>query len=136
LAADWYIIKMNTYLFSFEKLEVWQLARQLATEIYRTTRAFPVDERYGLVSQMRRAAISLTSNIAEGTTRVSPKDQAYFTTAAYSSLMEIFNHLTIAADLGYIAENHLNEYRTKIQPISVKLTNLKASQLKRIKIIE
>ncbi len=122
---------MNLYQFSFEKLDVWQLARNLAANIYRT-RQFPSDERYSLVSQLRRASISVTANIAEGTSRSTPKDQAYFTTVAFSSLMEVFSHLTIAKDLGYISEVDLIDYRKQIQPLTIKLSNLKASQIKRI----
>ena len=123
---------MNTYQFSFEKLEVWQLARQLAGSIYKKTQSFPSEEKYSLVSQLRRAAVSVSANIAEGTTRTTARDQAHFTTIAFSSLMEVFNHLIISSDLGYSNENELAEYRQKIQLLSVKLTNLKASQVKRI----
>lgn len=118
--------------FSFEKLEVWQKARILAGKIYEKTKAFPSEEKYGLVSQMRRSAISVAANIAERTTRQTAKDQAYFTTVAYSSLMELFNYLVIAVDLGYVLEVELNEYRADVQVLSVKLSNLKSSQLKRI----
>ena len=123
---------MSTYQFSFEKLEVWQLARKLAADIYKRTASFPGEEKYSLTSQIRRSAVSVSANIAEGTTRSTAKDQAYFTTISFSSLMELFNHLIIASDLGYISEGELAEYRQKIQPLSVKLSNLKASQIKRI----
>jgi four helix bundle protein len=123
---------MTPYQFSFEKLEVWQLARQLTSDIYKRTQSFPTEERYSLTSQIRRSTISVSANIAEGTTRTTPRDQARFTTIAFSSLMELFNHLIIASDLGYINEDNLSGYRKKIQPLSVKLSNLKASQLKRI----
>ncbi|MFT4095341.1 MAG: four helix bundle protein [Niabella sp.] len=73
------------------------------------------------------------ANIAEGTTRQTAKDQVYFTTVAYSSLMELFNHLVIAVDLGYVSEDELSEYRTDVQTLSIKLSNLKSSQLKRIR---
>lgn len=85
-----------------------------------------------LVSQIRRAATSVGANIAEGSSRQSAKDQAYFTTIAFSSLMELLNHLIISYDLGYIKEDELTGYRQQIQQLSVKLSNLKASQLKRI----
>lgn len=123
---------MNTYLFSFEKLEVWQLSKELAVAIYQQTKTFPSDERYGLTTQMRRAALSVGANIAEGTTRSSAKDQAHFTTIAFSSLMELFSHLAIAFDLSYISESELLKYKQQIQLLSVKLSNLKASQVKRI----
>jgi four helix bundle protein len=124
--------KDNTYQFSFERLEVWQMARRLATGIYKTTSSFPAEEKYMLVSQIRRAATSVGANIAEGSSRQSAKDQAYFTTIAFSSLMELLNHLIISYDLGYIKEDELTGYRQQIQQLSVKLSNLKASQLKRI----
>lgn len=124
--------KGNTYQFSFEKLEVWQLARKLATEIYKTTQSFPSEEKYSLVSQIRRAAVSVSANIAEGTTRQTAKDQAYFTTVSFSSLMELFNHLVISSDLGYVKVDELADYRRLTQQLSVKLSNLKASQVKRI----
>ena len=123
---------MDTYQFSFEKLEVWQLSRKLSVSIYKRTQLFPPEEKYSLTSQTRRSALSVSANIAEGTTRVSAKDQSHFTTIAFSSLMELFNHLIIASDLGYFSEDELNNYRQQIQPLSVKLSNLKASQIKRI----
>ena len=123
---------MDNYQFSFEKLEVWQLARVLTRDIYKDTVNFPSDEKYLLISQLRRAAVSVASNIAEGSTRIKPKDKAHFTTIAYSSLMEVFNQLVIAQDLGYLAEEKLIKYRKQIQTLSVKLSNLKTSQLKGI----
>lgn len=123
---------MGTYQFSFEKLEVWQLARKLATLIYKATQSFPQEEKYSLVSQIRRSAVSVSANIAEGTTRQTAKDQAYFTTVSFSSLMELFNHMILSSDLGYISDDELTGYRQQIQQLSVKLSNLKASQVKRI----
>jgi four helix bundle protein len=123
---------VDTYQFSFEKLEVWQLARKLATLVYKATQSFPQEEKYSLVSQIRRSAVSVSANIAEGTTRQTAKDQAYFTTVSFSSLMELFNHMILASDLGYISNDELTVYRQQIQQLSVKLSNLKASQVKRI----
>ncbi len=122
---------MVEYMFSFEKLEVWQLARNLSKEIYQHTSSFPNDEKFLLVSQLRRAAVSVASNIAEGTTRISPKDKAHFTTIAYSSLMEVLNQLIIAEDLGYLSHDIVSRMRTLIQTLSIKLSNLKASQLRK-----
>ena len=123
---------MSGYLFSFERLEVWQLARELTRLLYKTTSMFPPSEKFGLISQIRRAAVSVAANIAEGSSRMSAKDQARFTTYSFSSLMELFNHLTVAKDLEYIDEYHLQEYRKKIQLLSVKLSNYRVAQLKRI----
>lgn len=123
---------MDTYQFSFEKLEVWQESRKLTGNIYQLTSNFPVEEKYGIIQQMRRAAISVCSNIAEGTTRVSPKDQAHFTVIAYSSLMELLNQLIIATDMNFLESQKLEDLRKMIQPLSIKLSNLKKSQLSRI----
>ncbi len=122
---------MIDYQFSFERLEVWQLSRSLAVDIYETTKLFPVEEKYSLTSQIRRAVTSISANLAEGTTRVTGIDQARFTTIAYSSLMELFSHLVISTDLGYMSENELLNYRQKIQPLSIKLANLKMAQINR-----
>jgi four helix bundle protein len=129
LAAE--TVFMEPYLFSFEKLTVWQLARQLAVDIYKRTVSFPVAEKYSLVSQIRRSAISVAANIAEGSSRTGARDQAKFTTNAFSSLMELLNHLVIASDLEYMDTKELVNYRERIQTLSVKLSNLKSSQLKK-----
>jgi len=123
---------MESHQFSFEKLDVWQNARVLAKNIYIATRSFPADEKYGLTQQMRRAALSVCANLAEGTTRITAKDQAHFTTISFSSMMELLNHLIIAFDLDYINEEVLKNFRVQIQPLSVKLSNLKKSQLSRL----
>jgi four helix bundle protein len=123
---------MNNYQFSFEKLDTWQDSRKLATEIYKSTQSFPADEKFGMIQQMRRAAVSICSNIAEGTTRMSAKDQAHFTVMSYSSLMELLNHLIIAGDMGYINPETLDGFRNRIQPLTIKLSNLRKSQVSRI----
>lgn len=120
---------MNAHIFSFEKLEVWQEARRLAKEVYLITKFFPLEEKYGLSQQIRRAAISVCSNIAEGTSRVGVKDQAHFITMAFGSLMELLNQAIIAHDLEYLSEKQLSDLRSLIQPVSVKLSNLKKYQL-------
>ncbi|MEW6702910.1 MAG: four helix bundle protein, partial [Bacteroidota bacterium] len=89
------------YQFGFEKLIVWQNSRQLTAIIYKITDAFPREERYCLVDQIRRAMISVVSNLAEGSSRISSKDHAHFTNLAYSILMEVLNQLYIANDLKY-----------------------------------
>ncbi len=118
---------MKTY--SFEKLDVWQEARQLAVKIYKTTRNFPEDEKFGLVSQMRRAGISISSNIAEGTSRHSKKDQVRFYEIAYGSLMELLNQLIISCDLTFLKEDLLSTLRVDIDSISYKLSRLRDSKL-------
>lgn len=76
------------YQFPFEKLDVWQEASSFVKRVYMMTRAFPAEEKFGLASQLNRAAVSVASNLAEGSCRVSFKDQAHFSQLAYSSLME------------------------------------------------
>ena len=76
---------MHTY--SFEKLEVWKEARELVVWIYSITKEYPSEEKFGLVTQLRRAAVSVVSNLAEGSSRKSAKDQAHFSQIAYSSLL-------------------------------------------------
>ena len=70
---------MNDFQYSFEKLEVWQKVRMLIVEIYQLTRKFPKEETFGIISQIKRAAVSISSNIAEGSSRSSLKDQMRFT---------------------------------------------------------
>ena len=72
------------YKYSFEKLNVWQNARKFVMEVYQITDKFPKHEKFGLIDQIRRAAVSIPANIAEGTSRLSNKDQAHFTNIAYS----------------------------------------------------
>jgi four helix bundle protein len=123
---------MESYRFSFEKLEVWQMARNLTINVYKVTARYPAEEKYSLVSQMRRAALSVCANLAEGSSRYTAKDQAHFTTIAFSSLLELLNHQIISVDLGFLPENELLSFRKDIQSLSVRLVNLKTSQLKRI----
>jgi four helix bundle protein len=123
---------MENRLFSFEKLDAWQSARHLAISIYKLTDNFPGHERFSLTQQIRRSAISVCANIAEGTTRSTAKDQAHFTTISFSSLMELLNHLIIATELGYLTNEQLQTFRNQIQFLSAKLSNLKNSQLSRI----
>ncbi len=119
----------NEHKYSFEKLFVWQNARKLAFDIYRITDKFPRHEMYGLSDQLRRAAVSITANIAEGSSRISKKDQAHFTNMAYSSLMELLSHLYITYDMQYINEIKLSELKSKIYKISNQLNSLHKSQL-------
>lgn len=119
---------MHTY--SFEKLNVWQKSRDLNSKIYKLTQVYPKEELYGLVQQIRRASISISSNLAEGSTRISYKEKARFTNIAYGSLLEILNQLILSKDLNYISETKYNELRLLIEEIGNKL---RKSQLQNIK---
>jgi four helix bundle protein len=86
----------------FEDLEVWQNAHQVALEVYRCTRGFPAEEKFGLVQQMRRAAVSVPANIAEGFRRRTRLDKARFYNMAQGSLEELRYYLILGRDLGFI----------------------------------
>ncbi len=86
--------------FNFEKLEVWWEAQALAERVYQATRAFPGDERFGLTTQVRRAAVSISSNIAEGSSRASRLDFARFIEIAAGSVFELVSQLSLATRLG------------------------------------
>src|SRR5258706_7350999 len=90
---------------SYRDLIGWRKAMDLVTEIYRVTRSFPRDELYGLTNQLRRAAVSVPSNIAEGQARFSRKEFHHFLSHARGSLVEIETQLTIAQNLEYISPN-------------------------------
>ena len=115
--------------YSFERLEVWKFAKDLCVYIYQLTKKFPDAERFGITSQMRRAAISICSNIAEGSSRMSKKDQSHFYTIAFSSTMELLNQLIISNELKFILEEEMIETRLKIEQITKGLSNLKRSIL-------
>ena len=85
----------------FEDLVVWRKAHALALAIYRSTRSFPAEERFGLISQMRRAAVSVAANIAEGAKKRTSRDQFHFYNIAQGSLEELRYYLMLSADLGY-----------------------------------
>ena len=88
----------------YRDLVAWQKAMDLVTEIYRATQTFPAEERYGLVSQMRRAAVSIPSNIAEGHGRQSPGEFRQFVGHARGSLSELETQIEIAAKLAFLAQ--------------------------------
>ncbi|PSR54909.1 four helix bundle protein [Adhaeribacter arboris] len=94
---------------SYTELEVWQKSRKLAGLIYRLTATFPKEEIFALTSQLRRSAVSIPSNIAEGCGRSSAKDSIQFFYIARGSLYELETQLFISFDLNYVDENTLNE---------------------------
>jgi four helix bundle protein len=115
-------------VYSFEKLDCWQQVRKLAVWIYKITKQYPDEEKFGLISQMRRAAISIASNIAEGTSRKTKKDQASFSTIAYSSTIELLNDLIISNDLDFIREKTYLEGRELIEKQTLLIAGLRKSQ--------
>jgi four helix bundle protein len=120
---------MNTRRqYAFEKLRVWQSARQLAKAIYLTTSKFPSKEIYGLTSQCNRAAVSVAANLAEGSSRQSRKDQAHFSEIAYSSLTELACLLVLCNDVGVLSEDSEQNLRGAIEDVSAQLNALHRAQ--------
>lgn len=124
------------YTFSFEKLKVWKEAIQLSKDIYKITSNFPDEEKFGLTSQIRRSTNSIAANLAEGTSRITNKDKAHFTTIAFSTTMEVLNHLIVSKELEFISEEDYLKSRERIYKISNMLNALRKSQLKTIKRIK
>jgi four helix bundle protein len=113
------------FMYAFERLETWNLSIDLTVRIYEYTDQFPPKEQYGLSQQVRRAAVSISSNLAEGSGRISKKDQAHFFNIAYSSLMEVLNQLIIANKIGYLEAERLASMRARIEMLSKKIAALR-----------
>lgn len=125
------IKQLDSYKFSFERLEVWQASIKFAKLVYEITNKFPVEEKFGLTSQIKRATISISSNIAEGSAKKSLKDQARYTEIAFGSLLEVLNQFILALELSFINESDLFVIRTEIESLSRQINALKNSQVRR-----
>jgi four helix bundle protein len=123
------MLKFKTY--SFETLDVWNELRSMSQTIYKATSTFPPEEKYGLVSQMRRAVISISSNIAEGSSRISLLEQSRYTEISFGSLMELLSQSILSYDLKFISELQFTEIRTHVDKVGYMPDGLKKSQLKR-----
>ncbi|OFW39443.1 MAG: four helix bundle protein [Acidobacteria bacterium RIFCSPLOWO2_12_FULL_60_22] len=109
---------------SYKELEVWQRAIELVTDIYAVSRGFPPSERYGLASQMQRAATSVPANIAEGWGRGSRKEYLQFLKIARGSLMELETHIVVANALGYISNPDVQRIEKKLESVAMMLNRL------------
>jgi four helix bundle protein len=112
---------------SYRDLIVWQRSIQLVKKVYEITRTFPSDERFGLVSQMRRAAVSIPSNIAEGQARRTPGEFIQFLSHAEGSTAELDTQFLIACELGFVPENSRKEIPGLIDEVSRMLNALRKS---------
>lgn len=110
--------------FYFEKLEVWQNSRSFVKEIYTITTNFPDNEKFGLISQIRRASLSISANIAEGMSRKTDKDKARFISISFGSAIEVVNFLILANDLNMINEKDYMQLREKLEKITNQLNSL------------
>ncbi|MBK9042470.1 MAG: four helix bundle protein [Saprospiraceae bacterium] len=109
------------YTYNFEKLEIWQLSKNLTVMIYNTTKDFPDSEKFGITNQLRRAAVSIPTNIAEGVNKTSEKERSRYLQIAYGSSMEVISLLLISNELNYIYSEDLEKYRIIINEISNKI---------------
>ncbi|RBP44321.1 four helix bundle protein [Roseimicrobium gellanilyticum] len=116
-------------MFGFEKLDVWQKAIEFADQVYTVTRAFPSDERFGLTNQMRRAAVSVSSNIAEGSARISPKDFARFIEIATGSVYEVVSQAFIGRRQGFLSPAQFQELYSSAEHQGKMLSGLRRSLL-------
>jgi four helix bundle protein len=107
-------------------LQLWQKSVQFETDIYRETATFPRSEIYGLTNQLRRAAVSVPSNIAEGSGRSSKKEFAQFLSHARGSLLEVETQLEIAKNLGYLSDKNATELLSQTNEIGRMLNALRA----------
>lgn len=120
------------YSYHFEKLDVWNDSRQVVKVVYQLIKKFPNDERFALCDQLRRAAISVPSNIAEGISRVAIKETVHFLEIAFGSLMEVYCQLQIAVDLGYINDEDFEKIKPLIFATSKKLNGLHKAKMQQI----
>ena len=108
----------------FQNLIVYQLSKDLVKLVYAKIKGFPTDERFALCDQLRRAVISIPSNIAEGMGRTAEKEQAHFINIAFGSLMEVLAQLDVACDLEYITKEEFKNFEIIIDEEAKMLTGL------------
>jgi len=109
---------------SFTDLEVWQIGHEFVIDIYKITKLFPKEETYGIISQLRRSAASITANIAEGFSRFSFKDKIRFYYNARGSISESQNHILISRDVGYLDKESADKFLLKADKIRQILNGL------------
>ncbi|HEY3081789.1 MAG TPA: four helix bundle protein [Chloroflexota bacterium] len=119
--------RTKTSPFTFERLDVWVEAVDFADVVYRVTRGFPDQERFGPTSQLRRAAVSVSSNVAEGSSRASRQDFARFIEIATGSVFETVSQATIAHRQGLLSEGDCQLLRTKADHLGRMLSGLRKS---------
>ena len=127
---------MKGIQYSFEKLKVWQEAKRLVVDVYHLLDSFPKFENYALCDQIRRAIVSVPSNIAEGSGRKSLKEQIRFLEISYGSLMETYNQLLIAIDLSYITEDSVESIKSNIDSVAKMINGLSKSYSDKLNSLE
>ena len=114
-------MKVNT----FRELDAYKEGKKLIKEVYRLLKKFPKEEQYAMCDQLRRAAISITSNIAEGSGRNSFKEKVHFLEFSYGSLMEVLSQMDVACDLEYITVEEFNNFEVMVENVGRPLSGLK-----------
>jgi len=120
--------KLHNY--SFDRLEVWKITKGFILDIYLVTSNFPKSEIFGLSSQLRRAALSVYSNISEGCSRSSKKEQARFYEVAYGSRMEVIAQLLISKELGFLGSEKYLQLRNNAEKITFMINQLRSAALR------
>ena len=120
---------MKVDLFSYRNLVAYQRAKVLVIEVYKLLKLFPKEENYALCDQLRRAVISIPSNIAEGMGRVSIKEQIHFIEIAFGSLSEVMCQMELTKDLNYITANQIMEVENLVRDIAKLLSGLRTKRL-------
>ncbi len=116
-------------MFNFEKLDVWHKAIEFADMVYSVTRAFPQDEGFGLTNQMRRAAVSVSSNIAEGTSRISRNDFVRFVEIATGSLFEVVSQSFVSQRQGFLSDADFQQLYSAAEEQGKMMSGLRRSLL-------
>lgn len=114
-------------IFGYRKLVAYQKAKEVVKHTYKLLKKFPVEERYAMSDQLRRASVSITSNIAEGVNRYSVKDKSHFIEVSYGSLMEVSSQFEIAEELGYITADDRLSMDQLIEEVARLLSGLQKS---------
>lgn len=118
---------MSMEVFGYRKLIAYQKGKEVVKRTYRLLKKFPAEERYAMCDQLRRASVSVTSNIAEGTNRFSVKDKSHFIEMAYGSLMEVSSQFEIAEELGYITSEERLSMDLLVEEVARLLSGLQKS---------
>ena len=119
------IEEMTKPKYSYKNLEAYKESKKLVKQVYALLKKFPKEEQYALCDQLRRAVISVPSNIAEGSGRTSAKDQAHFFEMAFGSLMEVECQMDIAKDLGYVSLDEHEEDTVQISKVVALLSGMR-----------
>ena len=120
------------YTFNYRKLNAYQYAKELTCFVYTFIKYFPIEERYALSDQIRRAAVSIPSNIAEGASRSSIKEQIHYIEIAFGSLNELMCQFEIAHELKYLTDEQLDKIETQVKIVAQLLSGLKKSKEEKI----